>query len=68
MSTHETENVDRSPRALRIPFWKPLILVALLPLAGACTDTVTGLDQIDHEEETSTIDDLSEDSDRPVAL
>lgn len=49
--------------------WRPLVLAALLPLAMACTDTVTGLDRGSQDTE-APIDDSSESTDDglPVAL
>lgn len=62
MSTHPTQDSSRTPDSFFRSFrpWKLLILVALLPLAAACTDTVTGLEQLSEESETRIEDPTEE--------
>lgn len=69
MKTDTTKDPKRTPEGFFNGFraWKPLILAAFLPLAVACTDTVTGLDQLAHEEEESDIDQRPGAVDKPVA-
>lgn len=69
MSTHETKTTDRSSQGFlaALRSWRPLILAALIPLAAACTDTVTGLEQVTHEEEGSTAEERPGATDIPVA-